>query len=68
MAADFPIGKVFVASCYDAKNRDAQFLPFEFKGLSKGCHKEQEEDNNNSLNLLLLANACTIGIMMHVFI
>jgi len=44
MAADFPIGKVFVASCRDAKNRDAQFLPFKFKGLSKGCHKEQEED------------------------
>ena len=44
MAADFPIGKVFVAGCHDTKNRDAQFLTFKFKGLSKGCHKEQEED------------------------
>ena len=44
MAADFPVGEVFVAGCHDAKNRDAHCLSFEFKGLSKGWHKEQEED------------------------
>ena len=44
MAADLPVDEMFVAGCHDAKNRDAHCLPFEFKGLSKGCHKEQEED------------------------
>ena len=47
MAADFPVGEVFVTGCHDAKNRDAQFLPCELKGLSKGCQKEQEEDRRH---------------------
>ena len=51
MATDFSIGKVFVASCHDTKNRDIYFFPFEFKGLSKGCHKEQEEDRRHVVPL-----------------
>ena len=52
MAADFPVGEVFVAGCHDAKNWDAHCLSFEFKGLSKGCHKEQEEDRHHVVPLM----------------
>ena len=38
MAADFPVGKVFVASSHDTKDRDVQFCPFKFESLSEGCH------------------------------
>ena len=51
MAANFLIGEVFVAGCHNTKNRDAQFLPFKFKGLRKGCHKEQEEDRRHVVPL-----------------
>ncbi len=44
MAANFSIGKVFVAGCHDTENWNIYFFSFEFKGLSKGWHKEQEED------------------------
>ena len=51
MDTDFPIGKVFVAGCHDTKNRDACFFSFEFKGLGKGCHEEQEEDRRHVVPL-----------------
>ncbi len=75
MAADFSIGKVFVAGYHDTKDCDVQFCPFEFESLSEGCHKEQEEDRchvvpltySNTLRDLFdfvfnLQHACVVAV------
>ena len=57
MAADFSIGKVFITGYHDTKDRDVQFHPFEFKSLSKGCHKEQEEKGGHHVAPLTYSHA-----------
>ena len=51
MAANFSIGKVFVAGYHGTKDRRVHFHPFKFKNLSKGFHKEQEEDRHHVVPL-----------------
>ena len=51
MTADFPSDYVIVAGSHDSENEDGLFPPYNFLGLDKGSHEEEEVDRSHVVAL-----------------